>query len=854
MKIRHVYLTAWWAVPTLLIGCASSIGKDAKPAAVASVDQKVIAYDFGQSRLPLSGIEDEIRQAKPEQYPAIEMKLIAILDSSDATFASKQFACRELQIVGSAASVPALGRFLSDEKLADMARFALEPMADPAAGAALRDALPKVKGKLLVGVISSIGQRRDGPAVAALSEFANSTDRGVVSAAIRSLGNIGTNDAAASLAKLAATAPKPMQRTIAGAQLVCARHLAEEGKTAAAATIYTALNDAQYSLAIHVAALEGLIATQDHPGAVKLICGTLEAGDADLMPAALAAVNTGGGALQNAIAEKLPSLKPNAQLALLGVLNYQSEVALRPALLRVLQESSDDQLRVAALEGMALHGQAADVSMLVKLVAKDIDPESAAARKALEQMGHRGVDEMLIQLAAGSGNSTERVVVLRLLTNRRAETAMPPLVKLIMDVDTNVAVEAIKALGSLGGADQLAPLSSLVLDTTDGSIRDGAANAIKSICGRTTDKQACTTVIVPAIDRAKNNASRIALVRVLSRIGGEPALAAAQKAIGDKDAEVADAAMRELADWPDKSAAAQLLGIARSTKNQTHAVLAMRGYLRLAAMKDQPADERLAMYRNALVAAQPAEKRQALAGVAEIPTPASLDLIQGYLKNPSLKNEAAIAAIKLARQLAAAYNQLALAVLNDLKAAAGSDEAKKQADEAIAFVEKVGRDSEGFILTWMMAGPYTQRNKTGSALFDIALGPEKGDAVQVNWRPAAAAAADSQTPWIVDLAKLIGGDQRVAYLKTTITSDKSKDALLELGSDDGIKVWLNGQVVHANNAERGISPGQDKVKVHLNQGSNLLLMKITQGGSDWAACARLRTPDGGKLDGVVVTP
>jgi len=102
--------------------------------------------------------------------------------------------------------------------------------------------------------------------------------------------------------------------------------------------------------------------------------------------------------------------------------------------------------------------------------------------------------------------------------------------------------------------------------------------------------------------------------------------------------------------------------------------------------------------------------------------------------------------------------------------------------------------------------------------------------------------------------KIFGGNDRVAYLKTQLAADSALDAVLELGSDDGIKVWLNGQVVHANNAVRACTPGQDKVKVKLKQGVNTLLIKVTQGGGEWSACCRVVAPDGNPLDGVTVAP
>jgi hypothetical protein len=89
-------------------------------------------------------------------------------------------------------------------------------------------------------------------------------------------------------------------------------------------------------------------------------------------------------------------------------------------------------------------------------------------------------------------------------------------------------------------------------------------------------------------------------------------------------------------------------------------------------------------------------------------------------------------------------------------------------------------------------------------------------------------------------------------LKTQITSERDRGAQLEIGSDDGVKVWLNGKIVHVNNAIRPCTLYEDKVKVTLNRGIKRLLLKVTQGGGEWSACCCLRAPDGAPLDGVTV--
>ena len=67
-------------------------------------------------------------------------------------------------------------------------------------------------------------------------------------------------------------------------------------------------------------------------------------------------------------------------------------------------------------------------------------------------------------------------------------------------------------------------------------------------------------------------------------------------------------------------------------------------------------------------------------------------------------------------------------------------------------------------------------------------------------------------------------------------------------------MWLDGKVVHANNAIRPCAPGQDKVKIKLMKGPNNLLLKVTQGGGEWTVCCRVVSPDGKPLADLTVAP
>ena len=102
----------------------------------------------------------------------------------------------------------------------------------------------------------------------------------------------------------------------------------------------------------------------------------------------------------------------------------------------------------------------------------------------------------------------------------------------------------------------------------------------------------------------------------------------------------------------------------------------------------------------------------------------------------------------------------------------------------------------------------------------------------------------------VDLAKVVNGNHCVAYLKGRVFAPKAQRVKLEIGSDDGIKIWVNGKLVHASNAVRGLAAAQEIAHADLKQGWNDVLVKITQHTAGCGACIRVCKPDGGVPEGL----
>jgi hypothetical protein len=93
----------------------------------------------------------------------------------------------------------------------------------------------------------------------------------------------------------------------------------------------------------------------------------------------------------------------------------------------------------------------------------------------------------------------------------------------------------------------------------------------------------------------------------------------------------------------------------------------------------------------------------------------------------------------------------------------------------------------------------------------------------------------------IDLKELVkeDGEYKVAYLWAQIDMPQDRVGALGIGSDDGVKVWLNGELIHANWVLREVVEDNDRIPVHFRKGKNQLVLKIQSTGGPFKFCCRL---------------
>ena len=86
---------------------------------------------------------------------------------------------------------------------------------------------------------------------------------------------------------------------------------------------------------------------------------------------------------------------------------------------------------------------------------------------------------------------------------------------------------------------------------------------------------------------------------------------------------------------------------------------------------------------------------------------------------------------------------------------------------------------------------------------------------------------EKQTHWVDEqVHNDIVGENSATYLTRTITSVTQQKALLYIGSNDALKVWMNGTELLAKNVQRDAAADQEQVQVNLKPGNNTLLLKV----------------------------
>ena len=610
--------------------------------------------------------------------------LIALLGKEDAPLFEKAKACQRLAVIGTPDAIPALAALLGDEKLNLYARTGLEGIPGPAANATFRDALAKLQGRSLIGVINSIGQRRDSEARPQLSKLLADKDPAVVAAAARALGRLGGAESAEILQNTLAHAGTD-KTAIADACLVCADELIAAGKSDAAKSLYAAVAKQDLPKYLQVAVRRGqlrLLGAQ----AKDLLIEQIRSTDEEFFNLGLAAArDVPGPEMTAALAAEVERLPPQRQALLITALGERKD---RPAisLLQNAITNSAVPVRIAALNVLAKYGGPEAVRPLLDAALTEGDV-AKLARDRLKNLPGKDADSAIVARLRGA-EPEHQVALIELIGARRIVSATPAVRAAAEDANEPVRLAAITALGQLVSLNDLELLSKRALQANSSAETTAAQAALTAAALRMPDREACAGKLASLLS-GTSTMNQVFLLELLTKLSGPKALdAVVAKA---SDSQLKEAATRLLGEWPDAEAAPALLELAKTEKDPKYKVRAMRGYIRIARQLQLTDEARTAMFRTAMeVASRDEEKQLALDILTRIPSAATLDLAVSYLRDPTLTNAAADAAIKIAPKIINSDPKAVLAAMQKVVDAGVGGNLKSKATQLLAQAKGTG--------------------------------------------------------------------------------------------------------------------------------------------------------------------
>jgi HEAT repeat protein len=741
----------------------------------------------------------------------------------------------ELKWIGGEESVDAVSKFLLHEKLSD---YAVEVLVQAEAAEPMRDAVARAKGEPRQHVIQGLGALRAAKGIPSIVKDLEAKDPNLQRVAAYALANSGEPTAVEPMLEALKTDSAYIKAQIIDKLLLLARRLGQDGQKEPAARICRHLLKSEKD-AVHVQCA-ALLALAEAVGsdAMDDVIAAMGSEDPNIRKVAIeAAIAMPGAAATEHWIERLKSAKPASKTGILDLLARRGDPAALPAVLEATK-SPNAKVRLAAIQAAGKVGNTRAVKPLVGLLSAKDSAEKAAARTALIQLSGVEPNAAIADALRGAAPKVQ-ADLLGILAARGAKDQFATITEYARKADDSVAAAAAQAMGRLADAEDISTLAKLVIATKSGKVRSAAEKALALASDRVPDKKQSVNTLADALKGAEGQA-RASLLRVLASIGGSRALGVVRDGLGDKDEAVQDAAIRALSEWPTDEPAETLLDVAKRTEKLAQNVLALRGYVRMIGLrKTAPASKRLQMCRDAMAACRrPDEKRLVLGALRDIASPEAIAFAEEYYDDKALQGEAAMAALQVAEGISALHRAAAKQAVKKAVAATDSKAVKGRAEKVLYEIERY----EDFITAWLVAGPYP-----GGVGNKKHFPPEKPKA-KVDWKLVT---ATGRQPGVLDLHKEVSrGGNICVYLKCQIRSPEKQKARLEVGTDDGVKVWLNGKLIHDNDVARSLEINQDKVPVTLNEGWNDLLVRVTEGGGDWAAAVRVRGPEGKRLEGI----
>ncbi len=520
-----------------------------------------------------------------------------------------------------------------------------------------------------------------------------------------------------------------------------------------------------------------------------------------------------------ALRDALPDAGGTVRVGIIEALG-QKEDAKAVNLLIDEAKSDDAQVRLAALHALGRIGDNKAAPVVLDALDKGEPREQRSAFAAGLLLGER--------LAARGERRAARALYVRAL-----EAASTPAQR----------SAALLGIGKVGSAEDVGAMLPHLADPNP-QVRSAAIRCLADLPG------ADTGAALAEATRSAEPEVKIELLRILSERDEPAARRAIEAATKDDNIWVRVTALELLGRLQDPEVEEVLVEAIKTGPGPTYQP-AVKAYLQQARARLDQGDRDRARSMYALVlelGATDELRRMALDGLGSIASTASLAAVEAHLEDAVLRESALRAYVAIARNVAdAGDNDKAIEMLQK---ALAMGPPRDVTQSAVAKLRDLGINvdpakASGFVTQWWIVGPLpgadVDKEFPPEKAIDLTATVKEGDR-ELEWTEHHTADPSG----IVNLAGMMEPNTNsTAYLYAEVTVQEAQDVLFKAGSDDGMKLWLNGEMIHRAPEPRSLRVDEDTIEARLEAGVNKILLKVVQGGGGWECCLRI-TDRGGK--------
>jgi len=795
-------------------------------------------YKFGMNREPLEPILEAIKttQNNPAKQEQLSKQLVAILPK--CSIDGKRFIARQLVVIATPSVVPGIEPQLKDKETIDIACRILEQIPGKEATQSLIQVLKQESTSEddKVAIINSLGRRKDALSIETLSQYLDNPSQKIQNSVIIALGSIGGKETGNILWNWAKNKSMLENIDVQSSLLKIASRLAEESSEKdMVLEIYSSIfNNDKVIPVSRGYALRGLVQLKGKE-AFNEVWQSVGSEDIILSSTAIDLLKDKSFSDELLLEKCVDALKTANPRLQLGILEVVASRKISGAISQVidLAVNADGEVKIAAIQCLGRMGDNRAIEPLMNTVLSSPREIKEIAKDALIKLDNPDTNKYLIEKVQ-KGNAEVKKLAVDLLTERRSIEAKEIIKNAISKNDKDIFDGALNYYAVLGNEGDLSFLfDKLMVDAENSS---AYIPAISLIIDRTGDEWRKVMLITEQWKKCKNDLQKKSLITLLGNIKS-PETCAMLESLWSNEPNLKVSILQSMGQCDDANTLQKIVSeISQETNEEVKnvGILCSLNILRNLNLTDrQKYDYYVGLWN--MAGDNPSLQKNILGGLAKLTLLEVLNFIEGMKINDAVKADWANARFSVAKNICFSYPSKTIPILEEMLPNLKDNQAKE-----LEYLLNGLKNKGEYIASWSVSGPYRMEDYGARRLFDEVSFPPETDMNSVkDWRILPLKVRGDGLIY-ADLAEFSGGEvECVAYVACKITVPEPIDAKILLGSNDGVKVWLNGTLVHSFAEGRTMTPDQDQFPVKL-QKDNVLLMAIYNQGAAWEFTIRLQ--------------